>query len=139
MVPQGREASMSRAMRATALITVGLLLTAGLAAGCASGSARSAPSTNGTGPITFAIGKDDPGWLPGVITGWNKTHPGQKVTLLLLPEAANDQLAQLVANLQAKSGEYDVIDMDVVWTAEFASNGWIIPLPRSQFPELGSF
>jgi multiple sugar transport system substrate-binding protein len=29
--------------------------------------------------------------------------------------------------------------MDVVWTAEFASNGWIIPLPRSQFPELRDF
>jgi multiple sugar transport system substrate-binding protein len=24
--------------------------------------------------------------------------------------------------------------MDVIWTAEFASNGWIIPLPESQFP-----
>ena len=33
---------------------------------------------------------------------------------LLLPEAANDQLAQLVANLQAKSDLYDVIDMDVI-------------------------
>ena len=28
--------------------------------------------------------------------------------------------------------------MDVIWTAEFASNGWIIPLPQSQFP-LGDF
>ena len=53
-------------------------------------------------------------------------------------EASNDQLAQLVANLQAKSDLYDVIDMDVIWTAEFASNGWIIPLPQSQFP-LGDF
>jgi multiple sugar transport system substrate-binding protein len=61
-------------------------------------------------------------------------YPNQKVTLMLLPEASNDQLAQLVANLQAKSDEYDVIDMDVIWTAEFASNGWIIPLPESQFP-----
>jgi len=57
----------------------------------------------------------------------------------LLPEASNDQLAELVANLQAKSDEYDVIDMDVIWTAEFASNGWIIPLPESKFPELSDF
>jgi multiple sugar transport system substrate-binding protein len=124
---------MRRAIPAVALIA-GLVLPAG----CASGSAPP-PPTNGIGPITFAIGKDDPGWVQGVITGWNKRHPGQKVTLLLLPEAANDQLAQLAANLQAKSGEYDVIDMDVVWTAEFASNGWILPLPRSQFPELKDF
>src|SRR5580658_8963450 len=127
---------MRRAMAGIAAVAVALLLAAG-AAGCTSGDAspaRSAPSTNGIGPITLAIGKDNPGWLQGVITGWNKENPGQKVTLLLLPEASNDQLAELVANLQAKRDEYDVIDMDVIWTAEFASNGWIIPLPESQFP-----
>ena len=123
---------MRRAMPGMAIVAAGLFLTAG----CTSGASTdgSAPSTNGIGPITFAIGKDNPGWLQGVITGWNKANPSQKVTLLLLPEASNDQLAQLVANLQAKSDEYDVIDMDVIWTAEFASNGWIIPLPQRQFP-----
>jgi multiple sugar transport system substrate-binding protein len=127
---------MRRTLRGIAVLAAGLFLTAGCAAGGRAGGA--APSTNGIGPITFAIGKDNAGWLQGVITGWNKLHPGQKVTLLLLPEASNDQLAQLVANLQAKSDVYDVIDMDVIWTAEFASNGWILPLPETQFP-LGSF
>ncbi len=126
---------MKRTLRGIAVIAAGLFLTAGCAAGGGNGSA---PSTNGIGPITFAIGKDNAGWLQGMITGWNKANPGQKVTLLLLPEASNDQLAQLVANLQAKSDLYDVIDMDVIWTAEFASNGWIIPLPDTQFP-LGDF
>jgi multiple sugar transport system substrate-binding protein len=124
-------------MPGIAVVAAGLLLTAGCTSGGTS-PGGSAPSTNGIGPITLAIGKDNPGWLQGVITGWNKQNPSQKVTLLLLPEASNDQLAQLVANLQAKSDEYDVIDMDVIWTAEFASNGWIIPLPESQFP-LGDF
>jgi multiple sugar transport system substrate-binding protein len=129
---------MRRAMSRLVVIAAGLLLTAGTA-GCTSGGAGSAPSTNGIGPITFAIGRDDSGWLTSVIARWNKAYPTQKVTPLLLPEAANDQLAQLVANLQAKSDEYDVIDMDVIWTAEFASNGWIIPLPPGQFPELRDF
>jgi multiple sugar transport system substrate-binding protein len=128
---------MRRAMPGIAAFAAGLLLTAGCTSGGTS-SGEPAPATNGIGPITLAIGQDNPGWLQGVITGWNKQNPRQKVTLLLLPEASNDQLAQLVANLQAKSDEYDVIDMDVIWTAEFASNGWIIPLPESQFP-LGSF
>jgi multiple sugar transport system substrate-binding protein len=126
-----------RAMPGIAFVVAGLLLTAGCTQGDAA-SSGSAPSTDGIGPITFAIGKDNSGWLQGVITGWNQQNPSQQVTLLLLPEASNDQLAQLVANLQAKSDEYDVIDMDVIWTAEFASNGWIIPLPQSQFP-LGDF
>lgn len=128
---------MRRAMPGIAILAAGLMLLAGCTADGAS-SSGSAPSTNGIGPITFAIGKDNSGWLQGVITGWNQGHPNQKVTLLLLPQASNGQLAQLVANLQAKSDLYDVIDMDVIWTAEFASNGWIIPLPQSQFP-LGHF
>jgi multiple sugar transport system substrate-binding protein len=128
---------MRRSIPGIAVLVAGLLYLTGCTAdGTAAGGA--APSADGIGPITFAIGKDNSGWLPGVITGWNSDHPGQKVTLLLLPEAANDQLAQLVANLQAKSDLYDVMDMDVIWTAEFASNGWIIPLPQSQFP-LGDF
>ena len=128
---------MRRAMPGIAILAAGLMLLAGCTADGAS-SSGSAPATNGIGPITFAIGKDNSGWLQGVITGWNQGHPSQKVTLLLLPQASNGQLAQLVANLQAKSDLYDVIDMDVIWTAEFASNGWIIPLPQSQFP-LGDF
>jgi multiple sugar transport system substrate-binding protein len=107
-------------------------------AGCApaSGAASSGSSslTDGIGPITFAIGSDDISWLTPVLTAWNTRHPDQRVTPLYLPEAANDQLAQLVANLQAKSDSYDVIDLDVVWTAEFASAGWIIPLPAGKFP-----
>jgi len=126
---------MRRAMPGVAVVAAGLMLAAGCSSGDPSGGA---PPTDGIGPITFAIGKDNSGWAQGVITEWNKRYPNQKVTLLRLPEASNDQLAQLVANLQAKSDEYDVIDMDVIWTAEFASNGWIIPLPESQFP-LGQF
>jgi len=127
---------MRRAIPGIAVLAAGLLYLTGCTGGAPAGGP--APSADGIGPITLAIGKDNSGWLPGVIAGWNKDHPGQQVTLLLLPEAANDQLAQLVANLQAKSDLYDVIDMDVIWTAEFASNGWIIPLPQSQFP-LGDF
>jgi multiple sugar transport system substrate-binding protein len=128
---------MRRAIPGIAVLAAGVLFLTGCTAGGAPGGGPS-PSADGIGPITFAIGKDNSSWLPGVINGWNTDHPGQKVTLLLLPEAANDQLAQLVANLQAKSDLYDVMDMDVIWTAEFASNGWIIPLPQGQFP-LGDF
>ena len=120
--------------RTIAAVVAGLAM---VTAGCASAAGRP-PSTNGIGPITFAIGSDDIGWLGPVIARWNAMYPTQAVTPLYLPEVSNVQLDQLVANLQAKSTVYDVIDMDVVWTAEFASNGWIIPLPESQFP-LASF
>jgi multiple sugar transport system substrate-binding protein len=120
-----------------AVTSIAAVLLLSLTAGCAAASGAQAPEANGIGPITFAIGSDDIAWLTPVIAGWNKAHPDQKVTPLLLPEASNVQLDQLVANLQAKSPIYDVIDMDVVWTAEFASNGWIIPLSATQFPLTG--
>jgi multiple sugar transport system substrate-binding protein len=122
---------------ATAVITAGLVLTAGCAPD-SSPSGGTAPSVDGKGPITFAVGSDDADIFKNLIKPWNLAHPTQQVTLTLLPEAENGQLAQLTANLQAGSSTYDVIAMDVIWTAEFAAAGWIIPLESSTFP-LGDF
>jgi multiple sugar transport system substrate-binding protein len=88
----------------------------------------------GTGPITFVAGKDTSGKYPAVIEKWNTAHPDQKVTLLELPEAADAQRSAFVTNLQAKSDRYDVMGIDVVWTAEFAKSGWLLELDESQFP-----
>jgi multiple sugar transport system substrate-binding protein len=134
-----RKASASVRAVVTACLALAALAAVALAgcapaAGPADGGGPAAALTDEIGPITFAIGSDDISWLTPVLAAWNASHPGQRVTPLYLPEAANDQLAQLVANLQAKSDAYDVIDMDVVWTAEFASAGWIIPLPAGKFP-----
>ncbi|HLX48212.1 MAG TPA: ABC transporter substrate-binding protein [Streptosporangiaceae bacterium] len=105
------------------------------AAGCTSATPATLTSLSGTGPITFATGKLDTGsYLPGLIRQWNAAHPGQRVTLIPLPDDADDQLAQLVANLQTKSSLYDVMSLDVIWTAEFATNGWIVPLNPKSFP-----
>lgn len=93
------------------------------------------PSLSGIGPITFAVGQlDTTTYLPGVIRGWNRTHPGQRVSVIRLPNDADDQLSQLAANLQSRSDAYDVMSLDVIWTAQFASSGWIVPLNGSQFP-----
>ena len=59
---------MRRAMPGIAVLTAGLMLLAGCASGGASPGGP-APSTDGIGPITFAIGKDNSGWLQGMITG----------------------------------------------------------------------
>jgi multiple sugar transport system substrate-binding protein len=130
--------SMRRAVMAAATVLVACLA---LTAGCAPGgppAGGSAPSADGIGPITFAVGGDDFPIFTKLIGPWNETHAGQQVTLLKLPEAENGQLAQLTANLQAGSPVYDVIAMDVIWTAQFASAGWIIPLDPTKFP-LGHF
>ncbi|HEX7165042.1 MAG TPA: ABC transporter substrate-binding protein [Trebonia sp.] len=124
---------------ATGAAAAGLMLAAGCSTG-GSPSGGTGPSADGIGPITFAVGSDYAGFFTTLIRPWNKAHPHQQVRLVLLPEAENGQLAQLTANLQAGSSTstYDVIGMDVIWTAEFASAGWIIPLESSMFP-LGDF
>ncbi|MEV7005917.1 ABC transporter substrate-binding protein [Streptosporangium sp. NPDC051022] len=91
-------------------------------------------ATGGVGPLTFVTGRDTTAYLQPLLDGWNAAHPAERVTLLELPEAADEQRAQMVANLQAGSDRYDVLGLDVVWTAEFADAGWIIPLDRTRFP-----
>ncbi len=102
-------------------------------AGAVSAASTAAP-ISGTGPITFATGKLDTGYLAPLIARWNAAHPTQKVTPIYLPDDSDDQYAQLVTNLQAHSSVYDVMSLDVIWTAEFASSGWITPLSAGQFP-----
>ncbi|MFI6791169.1 ABC transporter substrate-binding protein [Nonomuraea sp. NPDC050383] len=118
------------------LRSVPLVLAVLLAAGCAGTGDEGGgeTGTGGTGPITFATGRDTTAYLQPLLDRWNEAHPAEKVTLLELPEAADEQRAQMVANLQARSSRYDVLGLDVVWTAEFADNGWIIPLERGLFP-----
>ncbi|MFG1616719.1 multiple sugar transport system substrate-binding protein [Nonomuraea wenchangensis] len=119
-------------LRPLPLMLTVLLATAGCAAVGDKGGGE--PATGGTGPITFATGRDTTAYLQPLLDRWNQAHPAEKVTLLELPEAADEQRAQMVANLQAQSSRYDVLGLDVVWTAEFAENGWIIPLERGLFP-----
>lgn len=116
-------------------VTAALVAAAAPAAGCTTGTSATVTSLSGTGPITFATGKLDTGsYLPGLIRQWNAAHPGQRVTVIPLPDDADDQLAQLVANLQTRSSLYDVMSLDVIWTAEFGANNWIVPLNPASFP-----
>jgi multiple sugar transport system substrate-binding protein len=114
------------------------LLVVVLAAGCGvsgpSHATSGGPTVATSGPITLATGPDLTGYMHPLVDKWNASHPAEKVTLLELPDAADDQHAQMVTNLQAKSDRYDVLNIDIVWTAEFADAGWIIPLDRGQFP-----
>ncbi len=118
-------------------LAAALAAAAALATACTPGAAATptVATLSGIGPITFATGKLDTGsYLPTLLREWNATHPRQRVTLIPLPDESDDQHAQLVANLQTRSSRYDVMSLDVIWTAEFAANGWIVPLNPRLFP-----
>ena len=63
-----------------------------------------------------------------LIDKWNADHPDEKVTLKEQTVDANQQHDDLVRNFDAKSPDYDVASVDVVWTAEFAAKGYLQPL-----------
>ncbi|MDT8385874.1 MAG: ABC transporter substrate-binding protein [Thiogranum sp.] len=50
-----------------------------------------------------------------------------RIELVALPSDADQQREQLVRRLAARDTDIDLIGMDVIWTAEFAVAGWILP------------
>ncbi|MFE7929271.1 ABC transporter substrate-binding protein [Streptomyces sp. NPDC057456] len=117
----------------------GLLVLAVVLAGYGASGARAAGGLEGRGPLTLATAGDLTGYLGPLLQGWNRAHPGEKVTLVELPDSADESRAQMITDLRGGArSRFDVLNIDVAWTSEFAATGWIRPLPRDRFP-LGSF
>ncbi|MFF0204024.1 ABC transporter substrate-binding protein [Streptomyces sp. NPDC005017] len=94
---------------------------------------------DGRGPLTLATAGDLTGYLGPLLEGWNTTHPGEGVTLVELPDSADETHAQMVTDLRGgERSRFDVLNIDVNWTSEFAAAGWIRPLDADRFP-LGTF
>lgn len=89
-----------------------------------------------TGTTPEAEGADELVWtLPSVFESlqstadrWNELNPDTPVRLELLPESADEQRQQLTLELNAEGSGFDILGLDVIWTGEFAENGWIEPL-----------
>ena len=95
----------------------------------------SKPTTTltGKGPFTYVAGKDTTGYIPTVISAWNKANPSEPCTFIQLSTSADSQLQSMVQNALAKTSTYGVLAVDVVWTAEFAANGYVLQLDPSEF------
>ncbi|MER6787980.1 ABC transporter substrate-binding protein [Streptomyces sp. NPDC000658] len=101
----------------------------------ASGAHADDGSSGDRGPLTLATAGDLTGYLGPLLQGWNRTHPGEEVTLVELPDSADETHAQMATDLRGGDrGRFDVLNIDVSWTSEFAAAGWIRPLPRDRFP-----
>ncbi len=116
--------------RRTLAACAGIAVAAVTAAGCSSSGGGSGSSSADTshGPITYVSGKDNSNILAPQAAAWNAAHPSEKVTIKEQSDQADQQHDDLVQNFQAKSDAYDVVSVDVVWTAEFAAKGWLTPL-----------
>ncbi|MEE1931410.1 ABC transporter substrate-binding protein [Streptomyces sp. TRM 70351] len=86
------------------------------------------------GPVTLATASDLTRYLGPLLDDWNRAHPGEEATLVELPDSADETRAQMIAELRAGGGRFDVLNLDVTLTAEFAAAGWTVPLDRGDYP-----
>ena len=87
--------------------------------------AKKVTQAKASGDVTWCIGKDTTGAFGTVVDNFHKANPDANAKLLELPEAADLQREQQIQRLQAESDECDVLGVDVIWTAEYAGQGWL--------------
>jgi multiple sugar transport system substrate-binding protein len=80
------------------------------------------------GNVTYCTGKDTSGDLVEGVKEFNKANPGLTAKLLEFPESADEQRNQFIQRQRAKSADCDAFESDVVWTAEFASQKWLLDM-----------
>jgi multiple sugar transport system substrate-binding protein len=83
---------------------------------------------NAKGTVTYCSGKDTSGDLKEGVAEFNKANPDLQVKFVEFPEDAQQQHDQFVQRQKAKSGDCDGFEEDVVWTAEFASQKWLMDM-----------
>jgi multiple sugar transport system substrate-binding protein len=83
-----------------------------------------------TGDVTFCAGKDTTGGYARAVERFNERYADQgvKAELLEFPEGSDNQREQAVTRLEARSDECDVIQADIIWIAEFATQKWAMDL-----------
>jgi multiple sugar transport system substrate-binding protein len=57
-----------------------------------------------------------------------ESHPDIQVVQRITPDAADQRHQLYVQWLNAGASDPDILQLDVVWTAEFAAAGWLLPL-----------
>jgi multiple sugar transport system substrate-binding protein len=89
-----------------------------------------AASKGATGNVTFCLGKDTSGNQTAAVKDFNAKFKAQGLSAKLLefPTSADEQRNQFVQRQEAKSGECDVFFSDVIWTAEFAAQKWLLDM-----------
>ena len=93
------------------------------------------------GTVEMCAGKDTSGALTEAIKLFNKEHEadGLKVVKRELATDATEVRNQFIQRAQAKSDECDVLQSDIIWTAEFAQQDWIMDLSDYANPRKDEF
>jgi multiple sugar transport system substrate-binding protein len=78
--------------------------------------------------IKFAVQADSTDALNQIVAAYNGKSEKYQVEAVVMTNDSGNMHDQLINSLSSKSGEYDIISMDVVWAGEFAAAGYLEPL-----------
>ncbi|GGE26060.1 putative ABC transporter-binding protein [Pullulanibacillus camelliae] len=117
------------------VLAFGLILSACSSSKDHSSASSSKESSKSSGKekqvtIVYARGKDTTDATTKMIAAFEKEHPNIHVEIQEEPNDTGKQHDAYVTAFNAKSSAIDVINMDVVWPAEFAQAGYTLPLDR---------
>jgi multiple sugar transport system substrate-binding protein len=99
------------------------LVAASVATACGSGGGGS-----GTPTLNWYVFNEPGGAYDAAVADCNKQANGKyKIVYQKLPTDANQQRELIVRRLAAEDDSIDIVGADVIWTAELAEAGWILP------------
>jgi multiple sugar transport system substrate-binding protein len=116
---------------AAAAMAASLLMT-----GCGGGAATQgadnaaaadpASAANATGSVNVCGGKDASGIYKGTVEAFTKANGKVTAKYTEIGATTDEARTQAVQRLEGKSTECDIFLTDVIWTSEFASQGWLL-------------
>jgi multiple sugar transport system substrate-binding protein len=80
--------------------------------------------------LVYARGKDVTKGTVKIVEKFEQSHPNIHVIFHEMPSDSGQQHDTYVTQLNAKSSDIDVFDMDVIWPPEFAQADYVLPLDR---------
>ncbi|HSE09927.1 MAG TPA: ABC transporter substrate-binding protein [Nocardioidaceae bacterium] len=82
----------------------------------------------GEGELVWALGGSEakPGGVHQQVAQlWSEQNPDTPIRIEVLPDEADQQREQQALELQAEGSNFDVLGVDVIWTGEYSTNGWL--------------
>ena len=105
-------------------VAIAALLAAITLASCTGSSDDAGAGTE----LSFFIFNEPSGAYTEAAAACSEQSNGEyTIAFEFLPAQADAQREQLVRRLGAEDSSIDIVGMDVIWTAEFANAGWLLP------------
>jgi multiple sugar transport system substrate-binding protein len=117
-----------RGWRRGLMVALAAVLLAACGGGTTGGGGGTPTVSGGTPTVNWYIFHEPSGSFAAAAAACSASSGGEyNIQIRELPSAADGQRSQLVRRSAAKDSSLDILGLDVVWEAEFAEAGWIVP------------